>query len=532
MKVDVAASAGEAHPGQRPTGARAERVESRHPTVWIGTLAATLAIATGLVLRFVAPADLWLDEALTVNIAKLPLDQLRAALERDGAPPLFYVLLHGWIAVFGAGDTAVRALAGVIGVIAVGLAFVAGSRFGRTTTERRWLGLTAAVVVATSPYAVRYSSEARMYSLVVALVLAAIILVADLWDRPSRFRIGGLAVVSAGLLYSQYWSLFLAATVVVVLVAVGLRGDTATRAAVGRVLVGIAMGGLLFIPWIPTLRLQLAHTGTPWDAPAELVGSTWHSVVAFGGGRNPAGWVLTVLLGAAAVIAVVRSSRAVALTARALAVIGGGTLGLAVLVSVVAGNGVQDRYASVVFPFAALVGALGVVAIGDLRVRVAFLAVIVAVGIVGGVRAAREVRTASGAIAGALVPRLAPGDVVGYCPDQLGPSTARLVDRDLGTRGAAIRQVTFPNSTAPDFVDWYDYADRNHAGDPARFARSLDRTAGAGSVWLVWSPGYRTLGTKCEAIVNNLARDGRQSERVTGAAGPDGERVELRRFAR
>ncbi len=524
MKVDVAASAGEAHPGERPSGARSG-------SAWIGWLAATVAVGTGLVLRFVAPADLWLDEALTVNIAKLPLDQLRTALERDGAPPLFYVLLHGWIAVFGSGDAAVRALAGVIGAVAVGLAYVAGTRLGRSDADRRWRGLSAAVVVATSPYAIRYSSEARMYSLVVALVLAGIILVADLWIRPSVARIAGLAVVSAGLLYTQYWSLVLAAVVAVVLVAVGFRGDTDTRAAVRRTLGGIAAGALLFVPWIPTLRTQLAHTGTPWDAPAQLIGSSWHSIVAFGGGRNAAGWILTGLLAVVATVAVVRPRGTAVPTARALAVVGAGTLGLAVVVSVVAGNGVQDRYASVVFPFAALLGALGIVAVVDQRVRIAFLVLIAAVGIVGGVRAAREVRTASGAIAAALVPRLAPGDVVAYCPDQLGPSTARLVDRSIGT-AASVTQVTFPNLSPPDFVDWSDYASRNRAAEPARFAGRVDRLAGTGAVWLVWSPGYRTLGTKCEAVINDLTGGGRQSVRIMSAAGPNGERVELRRFAR
>jgi hypothetical protein len=92
--------------------------------------------------------------------------------------------------------------------------------------------------------------------------------------------------------------------------------------------------------------------------------------------------------------------------------------------------------------------------------------------------------------------------------------------------------VTFPNLAAPDFVDWSDYAARNRAADAARFAGRVDQLAGAHVVWLAWSPGYRTLGTKCEAVVNEFTRAGRQSQRVTSAAGPNGERVELRRFTR
>ncbi len=56
-------------------------------------------VALGIGLFFYTRSDMWLDEALTVNVSRLPLDQLRDALERDGAPPLYYALLHVWTGV-------------------------------------------------------------------------------------------------------------------------------------------------------------------------------------------------------------------------------------------------------------------------------------------------------------------------------------------------------------------------------------------------------------------------------------------------
>ena len=53
-----------------------------------------LAVVAGLALRFYARSPLWLDEALSVNIAKLPVNEIPEALRHDGHPPLFYVLLH------------------------------------------------------------------------------------------------------------------------------------------------------------------------------------------------------------------------------------------------------------------------------------------------------------------------------------------------------------------------------------------------------------------------------------------------------
>ena len=59
-------------------------------------------------------SPLWLDEALSVNIAKLPIGQIPAALRHDGHPPLYYVLLHVWMSVLGSGDVAVRSAVGPV----------------------------------------------------------------------------------------------------------------------------------------------------------------------------------------------------------------------------------------------------------------------------------------------------------------------------------------------------------------------------------------------------------------------------------
>ena len=56
----------------------------------------TLVVLVGVVLRFLPRSGLWLDEALSVNIANLPIGDIPSALRKDGHPPLFYVLLHLW----------------------------------------------------------------------------------------------------------------------------------------------------------------------------------------------------------------------------------------------------------------------------------------------------------------------------------------------------------------------------------------------------------------------------------------------------
>ena len=61
--------------------AGAEKERSRRSIPW-AHVAIAVVVATGVVARFVAASHLWLDEALTVNIASVPLSQLTEALRR------------------------------------------------------------------------------------------------------------------------------------------------------------------------------------------------------------------------------------------------------------------------------------------------------------------------------------------------------------------------------------------------------------------------------------------------------------------
>jgi hypothetical protein len=108
-------------------------------------------------------------------------------------------------------------------------------------------------------------------------------------------------------------------------------------------------------------------------------------------------------------------------------------------------------------------------------------------------------RTQAGELAAVLNTEGRPGDVVAFCPDQLGPDTARLL-RD------GFVAVTFPDGDPPDRVDWVDYSERNRSADPVAFADGLIDRAGPGqTVWLVWNGQYRHLEGQCEAVATELA---------------------------
>src|SRR5947209_5352819 len=72
---------------------------------WFYPVTLGVLVAAGVILRFAARQALWLDESQSVAIARLPLHgpgtTLWQGLKEDGSPPLYYLLLHGWVSLFG-----------------------------------------------------------------------------------------------------------------------------------------------------------------------------------------------------------------------------------------------------------------------------------------------------------------------------------------------------------------------------------------------------------------------------------------------
>ena len=457
----------------------------------LGT-AVALALAAGVAVRLRSTSVLWFDEALSVHIAQLPLGELPGALRQDGSPPLYYVLLHGWMSVFGSGTTAVRALSSLLGVAAIVLAYVAGRRLQGPAA-----GLVAALLVASLPFLVRYATEARMYALVVVLVLSGAIAVHAALRAPTPMRLVAVATVSGLLLLTHYWSLYLVAAAGAVLLGLAVRGGD--RRAAGRTTAAVAAGGLLFLPWLPSFVFQAQHTGTPWAPPPDS-GALLDTLEAWTGGETWAARALAVLLVVAVIAGPVRRVRA----SVTLAGVGLGTLLLGLVVARVAGVGYAPRYSSVAVVPLLLAVAAAAAALPS-RVRAALVGAMVACGLVGSAELPFvDRRTQAAEIAAALRGALQPGDLVVYCPDQHGPAITRLLP-------AGTDQVVYPTFGRPDRVDWVDYAERNAAASPGAFAQAVDARA-SGAIWLVWRGGHRTFGDQCEQLDAALAvaRAGRE----------------------
>jgi hypothetical protein len=273
-------------------------------------------------------------------------------------------------------------------------------------------------------------------------------------------------------------------------------------------LVSLALGLCSFGPWVPTFLFQLHHTGTPWASPADFTALVY-TFTQFAGGNSDAGRALALVLAFLGLLGVAGSAmdrRHVVLDlrtrpgVRGLAVLAAGTLVIAVIAGKLTGSTFADRYSAVILVPCLLVVAYGMTTLADRRVQQGVLAVAIVFGLAASIPNAFLTRTQAGQVAHAILQRARPGDVVAYCPDQLGPA----VSRELNGR---FDEVAFPRANAPEIVDWVDYATTVEHASTDGFVRLLESRAGAtGAIWYVWAPGYLNFGTDCQAIANGLAQ--------------------------
>ena len=208
-------------------------------------------------------AGYWIDEAIAVGIASYDFVDIPDALRQDGSPPLYYLLLHGWMAIAGSDEAATRSLSLLFAVVTVPVAL-----WGAAAIAGRRAGLVAAACAACSPFITFQAHETRMYSLVVVLSLIASAAFVLAFMRGHRWHLVTLGASSVLLLYTHTWGVFLVAGM-----GVGWLWLWRTGRVEGRD--GLLVAGavaLLFAPWLPTLVFQALHTGAPWsERPSPLI---------------------------------------------------------------------------------------------------------------------------------------------------------------------------------------------------------------------------------------------------------------------
>jgi mannosyltransferase len=434
-------------------------------TSTLGVVAFVLSlVAVSLVLRTLALGDsLWMDEGLSIGLAKQPLFDIPGDLRQDGNPPLYYVLLHIWMSVFGDGPGATQGLSVAISLLAIPVGLWAGwTLFGRRA------GLIAASLGALNPFLTTYAQETRMYSLMVVLSLALTGAFVHVYIYRDRRYLPVFGVVLALMLYTHSWGLFVTFGALVAFGIAYLEVDD-KREMIRDGLLGFGIALLLFLPWLPTLWYQVGHTGAPWVNPPRFGVVVQISKSILGGGTVTVALVLAAGSGLAAVWARGRrgggdpASRLERQSVLAVFALGAATLAIAWIASQVA-PAWTTRYLGVSLGPLILLASLGLARAGNLGL--AALAIVLAIWIIPHTNNLQNKSNAAdlGAEAAQV---LKPGDMVVVMQPEQTPLVNYELVRAGGPGPADLRWATQLGAVEnPEVMDWRDGLERMEDATP------------------------------------------------------------------
>jgi uncharacterized membrane protein len=274
---------------------------------WI--LAGILLLGAGLRFWNLDAKPLWMDEVLTALFSYgrsfldvpyervLPLSafeqiftlnsnatcsQIATIVSTQSVhPPLFFCWLHQWLGVAqGLSKSWVwvlRSLPALLGIVAIAAAY----QLNRTLFSRK-AGLASAAIMATSPFAVYLSQEARHYTLPMVLVILALLGLYQVLQNLLQSRLNrsvwlGWVVINGVGFYVHYFFLLAFVAQAAILILEGRRhhaSGSKLRGGVGERTIywAIAAVCLSYLPWLPTFIGHVGRPETDWMNVHSAIG--------------------------------------------------------------------------------------------------------------------------------------------------------------------------------------------------------------------------------------------------------------------
>ena len=268
-------------------------------------VAIAVVVIAGFALRFyqIGFQSLWLDEAASVAFASGdPAYIIGFTFYKEPNPPIYYLLLHFWMPLFGTSEAAIRSLSAVAGALSVPLLYVIGRRLFSPTAA-----LIGAATLALSPFHIWLSQEARGFTVLVLFGFVALYALLRALEHDERRWWAVYAGAALATMYVHLYGLILIGTYGVM--ALALRRPE--RGWVRSLVVATAVPVILYIPWLLSLFYQF---GEPqWRSRLSIVEIVRQTMKTLPLGEENTwafarqGWAVWVGLGACAIPLVARA---------------------------------------------------------------------------------------------------------------------------------------------------------------------------------------------------------------------------------
>lgn len=213
---------------------------------------ALLAIAALLRIWFVGKTDLGYDESFSLYMALQSVPDAVRMLCNGDNPPLWEILLHFWVKVFGISEVAIRSLSLIFSVLTVIPIYFLGERH-----IHRLAGIAASLFYCFSTFSIYLAHDCRVYSLIGFCSACSAWLYISAARQPKPLKFILLTLVNLMLMYGHYLSVW----IIVMEFVIALCVKPVREKIWKPYLLHAATLILLFVPMFPVLFGRFMDSG-------------------------------------------------------------------------------------------------------------------------------------------------------------------------------------------------------------------------------------------------------------------------------
>lgn len=202
-----------------------------------------LGIAIFLRIINIISEQLWVDEAGSIYYAKAPFNKFWTIIINDIHPPLYYIILKGWIFLFGYSVFSCRLLSAIFSILTLPFLFLIGK-----DVKNEKLGLIIIFLYSISPLSIFYANEVRSYSLI-HLLFTILLLFSIRCIKSPRIPKNYifLGIFGTLLIYTHYIGILYLIGLYLGIIIFNLCDRTINKNVFFSIIIVIAC----YIPWIP-----------------------------------------------------------------------------------------------------------------------------------------------------------------------------------------------------------------------------------------------------------------------------------------
>lgn len=213
-----------------------------------------IILLIGLFFRFydLGKESIWIDEGFSITVSKLSLIQIIKEVSQDAHPPLYFIILHYWIKIFGDSEFSTRFLSTIFGVCAIFMMYKVGSLLFNKKT-----GIISALLLALSKFHIHYSQDVRMYSLIALLTLVSFYFFIKFFNKRNFVILISYILSSILLIYAHSVGIFIILLQNIYVFTLYLLSKKNYKFIINDWILLQIILIILYMPWIGILRNQL-----------------------------------------------------------------------------------------------------------------------------------------------------------------------------------------------------------------------------------------------------------------------------------